>query len=273
MATKAQKVRLSVFLIVSAAVFLAFFFVLVGGKIFKRMDTYYIVYRDVTITGLEAGAQVKFNGVPVGRVTGLSVETAEAVRVTIEVNPGTPIKTDTKAVLNFIGVTGLKYVELTGGSDRASRLPPGGTILAGQSIIDILSGSASTIAERLNIAINNISQMTGPENVQALNHALTSFAGVAAQLDTLFKFTRPDLMYAIATLDSTMTEFHATSRKADNRVTAMDNIMRSGDLQATLSNTRHISDTMRTQMDSLNIPQLTGDLHTLVQNANSTVTH
>lgn len=273
MATKAQKVRLSVFLIMSVTVFLVFFFILVGGKMLQRMETYNIVYRDVTITGLEVGAQVKLNGVPVGRVSGLTADTAETVRVTIEVKPKSPIKTDTKAILNYVGITGLKYVELSGGSDTASSLPPGGTIQAGQSIFDTLSGSANVIIEKLEMALNNITKMTGPENTKALNSALISFAGVSAQLDTLFNFSRPDLVYAIATLDSTMTEFYAISLKANNLLTAMDNIMSTGDIQATLSNTRRISESMRAQTDSLNLPQLTDDIHTLMQNTNATVTH
>lgn len=273
MATKAQKVRLSIFLILSAAVFLIFFFILVGGKFFKRMDTYSVVYRDLSITGLESGASVKLNGVPVGRVTGLSAETAETVRINIEVKPGTPIKADTKAILNLVGVTGLKYMELVGGSEKAAFLPPGGTILPGQSIFDALSYQASAIIEKLNVALNNINRMTGPENNQALNNALTSFAGVTAQLDTLFMFTRPNIMYAIATLDSVMTQFSITAKKADDVVTQVNDILTSNDFQTTLSNTRRITDNVRVQTDSLDIGQITGDLHALLQNANTTVTH
>ncbi len=273
MATKAQKVRLSVFLISAASVFLIFFIVLVGNKLLRRMDTYYIVYRGISITGLEQGAAVRINGVPVGRVVDLDVETAEAVRVTIEVKPGTPIRTDTRAVLNFLGVTGLKYVELTGGSETAPPLPPGGVIDAGRSILDSLSGQADVILSKIEMALNNINQITGPQTTDALQSALTSFAGVSAQLDTLFQFTRPDLVHAITTMDSVMVQLYETSRKADTAVTAVNSLLRSNDLQQTLSNTRQITETMQADLDSLQLAGISRDIRTLLQNANQTVTH
>lgn len=273
MATKAQKVRLSVFLITAASVFLLFFIVLVGNKFLQRTETYYIIYRDISITGLETGAAVRLNGVHVGRVTSLSVLTAEAVQVRIEVDPGTPIRTDTRAVLNFLGVTGLKYVELTGGTEAAAAVPPGGTIEAGKSILDTLSGQADVIMSKLEMALNNINQMTGPQTSGALQSALTSFAGVSAQLDTLFQFTRPDLVYAITTMDSVMTQLNITSRKADAAVTAVNNILRSNDLQRTLSNTRQITETMRSDLDSLQLAEISREVRTLLQSANLMVTH
>jgi phospholipid/cholesterol/gamma-HCH transport system substrate-binding protein len=273
MATRKQKIRLAVFLIASAAVFFTFFIVLVGGKYLKQKDTYFIEYRDISITGLEPGAAVKLNGVPVGRVTGLSVETAATVRVSIEVARKTPIKTDTQAVLNFVGVTGLKYMELVGGTEGASPLPPGGTIKAGQSLIDALSGQANAIISKLELAINNINQLAGPENSRALNNALSSIAGVSAQLDTLFKFTRPDIVHALGVMDSAMIQLYATSRKADSAVNTLNTLLRSSDLTATLSNTRMITETVRTQLDSLKLPEVTNDLRTLLQNSNTMVTH
>jgi phospholipid/cholesterol/gamma-HCH transport system substrate-binding protein len=273
MATRAQKIRLAVFLIISAVIFSMFFFILVGGKYLKRNETYYIIYRDISITGLEPGAAVKLNGVPVGRVTGLSVETAASVRIEVEVAPNTPIKTDTEAVLNFIGVTGLKYVELISGTEGSAVLPPGGTIKAGQSLIDALSGQASVIVTKLELAINNLNRITGPENNIAFNHALNSFAGVSAQLDTLFQFTRPDIVHALIVMDSVMIQLSETAHKTDYAVESLDDILKTGDIQQTFSNTRHITDTMSTQIDSLNIVELTSDLHLLVENANTMVTH
>lgn len=273
MATRAQKVRLAVFLIASVTVFIVFFVILVGGKYLRQKDTYFIMYRDISITGLEPGATVKLNGVPVGRVTGLSVETAAAVKVVIEVSRKTPIKTDTKAVLNFIGVTGLKYVELVGGTERAQTLSPGGTIRAGQSLIDALSGQANAIVSKIELAINNINRITGPENNLALNTALTSIAGVAAQLDTLFQFKRPDIVHALGVMDSLMIQLYATSRKADATVNTLDALLHSSDLQTTLANSHRITDTVRTQLDSLKLVEVTNDLRTLIENTNTMVTH
>jgi phospholipid/cholesterol/gamma-HCH transport system substrate-binding protein len=273
MATRAQKVRLSVFLIGSIAVFLLFFLVLIGNRYLQKKETYNIVYHDVSITGLEPGAAVKLNGVPVGRVTGLAVETAAAVKVTIEVERKTPIKTDTEAVLNFIGVTGLKYVELVGGSEAAPSLLPGSTIKAGRSLLDALSGQANVLISKFEIAMNNINSLTGPENSLALNKALTSIAGVSAQLDTLFKFTRPDLVHALAVLDSVMVELYSSSVKTGETISTLNALLNSNDMQATLANTRHITESVRADLDSAKIIEVTQELNALLKNTNTMVNH
>ena len=53
MATKSQKVRLSIFLITSSSILILFFILLVGNRLLQRMDTYYVVYEDISVTGLE----------------------------------------------------------------------------------------------------------------------------------------------------------------------------------------------------------------------------
>ena len=56
MATRAQKIRLSLFLIATGSLLLVFFIVLVGSRLLKRMNTYHIVYANISVNGLEPGA-------------------------------------------------------------------------------------------------------------------------------------------------------------------------------------------------------------------------
>jgi phospholipid/cholesterol/gamma-HCH transport system substrate-binding protein len=273
MATKAQKIRLSIFLILSGTVFLIFFFILVGGNFLKRTDPYHIIYHDVSITGLESGASVKLNGVPVGRVIGLFAKSAAEVQVDIEVKHGTPIASDTQAVLNYIGVTGLKYVELTGGTPAAPLLPPDGNINAGQSLMDVVSGQANVIIGKLEMALNNLNTITGPQTNQNLQNVLTSFAGAAAQLDTLFMFNRFDLTYAITQADTVMVQLSAATARLNDAISTANNIMKSGDIQATAKNLRTITDTVQARLDSMKLVELSNQLQSVLVNSNSMVTH
>jgi phospholipid/cholesterol/gamma-HCH transport system substrate-binding protein len=273
MATRAQKIRLSVFLILSCAVFLVFFLVLIGGRYFNKTDEYHIIYHDVSITGLESGALVKLNGVPVGRVRGLSAKSAAEVQVDIEVKRGTPIAVDTQAVLNFIGVTGLKYVELSGGTAKAPKLPPGSNITAGQSLLDVVSGQANVIIAKLEMSLNNLNALTGPETNQNIQNMLTSFASVAAQLDTLFSFNRINLTYAVTHADTVMMKLADVTKKLDNSVTIVNNILKSDDIQTTVTNLRTITTTVQSNLDSLKLVELSGNLREVLTNTNSMVTH
>ncbi|HEU4684218.1 MAG TPA: MlaD family protein [Nitrospira sp.] len=86
-------------------------------------DRYYTFMRE-SVAGLNVNSTVRYRGVDVGRVKDIALrpENPEEVRLTLEIVRGTPIKTDTIAVLETQGLTGLATVNLTGGSRDAPPL-------------------------------------------------------------------------------------------------------------------------------------------------------
>ena len=101
-----------------------------GGALQKKYDLY-LAIEDESVAGLNLNAPVKFNGVDVGKVRDIQLDPAnpERVRLMFAIERGTPIKEDTVAVLKTQGLTGIAYVELSGGArdcaaaarDRAGR--------------------------------------------------------------------------------------------------------------------------------------------------------
>lgn len=87
----------------------------------KRYD---ILFEE-SVTGLELDSNVRYRGVPVGRVRDIRIdpENIEVIRVTIEVRGDTPVKVDTKASLELQGLTGGIYVLLNEGTQGAAPLP------------------------------------------------------------------------------------------------------------------------------------------------------
>jgi phospholipid/cholesterol/gamma-HCH transport system substrate-binding protein len=73
---------------------------------------------------LSVNSTVKYRGVDVGRVKDIALnpDNPEEVRLTLDIARGTPIKTDTIAVLVTQGLTGLATINLTGGSREAPPL-------------------------------------------------------------------------------------------------------------------------------------------------------
>ena len=122
MSTRAQKVRLGIFLVSAALIFGGSIVVLAGLKLWNPKDRYFVRYEE-SISGLELGSTVKMKGVRVGQVEDIDIgDDVESVVVTLSLNPGTPIPEDTRAVMTSIGITGLKFIELTGGSGKAMAL-------------------------------------------------------------------------------------------------------------------------------------------------------
>lgn len=87
---------------------------------------YYHVYMTESVSGLSADASVKYLGVDVGRVTKVAINptNSEQVVLLLEIRQGIPVKLDTKASLRFYGVTGLAFIELTGGGKNSPLLVP-----------------------------------------------------------------------------------------------------------------------------------------------------
>jgi len=86
----------------------------------------YLVYMRESVSGLSRDNVVKYQGVDVGRVReiGFDPQHIGEVRLLLQVDQGTPIREDTVATLEAQGLTGLAYINLTGGSAASPLLKP-----------------------------------------------------------------------------------------------------------------------------------------------------
>ena len=85
--------------------------------------TLYRVRFENTVSGLQVGAAVQFNGIRVGEVASLQLDKDDprAIIAAITVDSATPVRADTKVGIAFQGLMGTAAVSLTGG---ASNSPP-----------------------------------------------------------------------------------------------------------------------------------------------------
>ncbi len=123
METKVRYVVVGLFVVLLGATSLVLFLWLSRGierPVYDRYDAY---FRE-SVSGLTQNAPVKYRGVDVGRVRQivLNPSNVEEVRLTLDIVRGTPVKTDTVATLRIQGLTGLSFVDLSGGSQRAPLL-------------------------------------------------------------------------------------------------------------------------------------------------------
>ncbi len=90
----------------------------------QRDDVVYRIHFGESVSGLVVGDPVKFHGVDVGTVKAIELEpdNPRLVRVEVALRQNTPVKTDTRATLALKGITGVVYIDLTGGSPNAKPL-------------------------------------------------------------------------------------------------------------------------------------------------------
>ena len=95
-----------------------------GKTDYRGVYDRYEAHMRESVAGLSVDSTVKYRGVDVGRVKdiALSPDNPEEVKLTLDIVRGTPIKTDTIAVLETQGLTGLATINLTGGSRDAPPL-------------------------------------------------------------------------------------------------------------------------------------------------------
>ncbi len=116
MASRRTEISVGIFMVVGIAC-LVYLSVHMGNVDFFGSDSFVISARFGSIEGLEKAASVEIAGVPVGKVTKITLQDNEAL-VFMEIQNGTQISDDTIASIRTKGVIGDKFVKLSpGGSD------------------------------------------------------------------------------------------------------------------------------------------------------------
>jgi phospholipid/cholesterol/gamma-HCH transport system substrate-binding protein len=149
----------------------------------------YVLYRAVvqeSVAGLNVNAPVKYRGVDVGVVRDIQLDpqNPEQVRLTLAMARGTPIKQDTVAVLKTQGLTGIAYMELSGGSPGAALLvesmgEPYPEIRTKASLSTRLETVLTTVLGKLDRSSSNVDAVLSDDNRAAFKSALTDIATVA----------------------------------------------------------------------------------------------
>lgn len=184
--SKGEKARLGVFLLASGAILALVVFALVGRKIFVRKVEYFTRISE-SVSGVELGSPVKRNGVEVGQITAIETDSSDINKAVIrfEVAKGTPMKTDMTATLGSFGITGLKYIEISGGSYDSPDVAPGGEIQSRMSVLGRITERADSIAAKVDRLLGNVISITESQNRQHIDRLIQSSAALSASLDTL----------------------------------------------------------------------------------------
>jgi phospholipid/cholesterol/gamma-HCH transport system substrate-binding protein len=220
--TKQQKIRIGLFAVVTGAL-MAIVLVTFAGVHFWKPRTRYYVEFDSTVYGLEKGADVFMNGIRIGKVhdIGHSTYDLRRVRVALDVNEDAPVRINTKAVLQFAGITGLKVIDLRDGSYDSPALPAGGRISVGETLLDkledkgmrmveqseeLLQNANSLIAKTERI-VDNLAAVTDPEQMGDIMTQTRAVAGNLAQasasLRGLIDENRAGLRASVSAIEET----------------------------------------------------------------------
>ncbi|MGV2976888.1 MlaD family protein [Roseibium alexandrii] len=201
METRANYILIGAFMI--ATLFSAFGFIYwLAVTAESRQNVEVKILFPGAVTGLPVGGQVLFNGIKVGDVSSLDFAPGDPTKVlaTVRIRPSTPLREDTKATLNFTGLTGVAYVDLIGGTSSSPLLlnPDGSQtpnniplINAERSFFDDIVDGARDVLKRADSTMKTVDQLlqdNGPAISKTIQNVETFSDALAANSDGVKDF-------------------------------------------------------------------------------------
>jgi len=265
MVSKAQKARLAVFFIVGFVVLLSIFVLVLGSRITERRDTYYVVYEGTSVAGLQMGSAVLYHGIRIGRVEDIQIDRERIINVvvTISVQRGTPIKADQEAALVSVGITGLKQIEIRGGTDDSPFLKPGDTIPAGRTLFENIADRAEVLAHQFEQIMANIIEITNEANQERL-------ASILASVDNIVSESQSSLIQTVANVGEITSEMAIATVAVTDAMQKINELLHSEEINNIIANTEIVTANMA-KLDINSINNTITSLNESIQRATTTI--
>ncbi|WP_323590008.1 MlaD family protein [Aliarcobacter butzleri] len=144
----------------------------------KKYDNYSIFFSE-SVSGLNIGSSIKFMGFEVGTVKDIKINpyNSEEIQIDIQIQKGTPIKEDNFAILGNLGITGLKYIELKGGSNNSKLLGENQygmkVIKSKTSALTTFVDSTEDITKEITILLGQMKKVLNDENISNFSSLLS----------------------------------------------------------------------------------------------------
>jgi phospholipid/cholesterol/gamma-HCH transport system substrate-binding protein len=178
METRAHHVLIGVFTLV-VVVLVVLFALWLGKTSLNRQYHYYDIIFTESVTGLSKGSPVQYNGIQIGEVSQLKLDPKDPRKVLaqIQVAADTPIKVDTRAKLGLLGLTGVAYVQLSGGAQSSQPLMPTPSnpvpeIKSESSALTKLLASGSDVVTTLNGILDRLGRILSQQNADRISSTL-----------------------------------------------------------------------------------------------------
>lgn len=246
-----------------------------SGKSYRTVYDTYLTYMKESVSGLNLNAPVRYRGVEVGRVQKITLapDNVEQVQLTLGIERGTPVKVDTVALLQTHGLTGLTFVELTGGSRDAPALKTKEgdafpVIKTGPSLMTRLDTSVTALLTNLNRTSENINSLLDEDNRRAIKHTLKDIELLSNTLASRQTAIDSSLTNAARTMENTARlsgELPQLAQRIQQSADAFDRMANElghagASTRATLDSTRQFTDETLPQ-----VHQLVGQLRDLTE--------
>ncbi|WP_405343089.1 MlaD family protein [Fibrobacter sp.] len=185
--TRAERIKIGAFMLLCGVMICVFLGYVLSRFLNKEYDNYYTVFSE-SVIGLYNDAQVKLNGIDVGNVTGIEIDSSNLNQVIVRfrVNKGTPIKIGTRAGMTHgISLTGEKQIVLSGGRFDEPDVQEGGFVPAEKTAFDAIANKATDIIGHVDSLMTNLNRVFSEENANSISNSLKNFENATNNLNKL----------------------------------------------------------------------------------------
>jgi len=209
-----------------------------GGRV-----TYRIIFTG-SVSGLYKGGWVLFNGVRVGEVSeiGFMRDDPSQAYAVIGIDSKVPVHTDTKAHLDYTGLTGVASVALTGGAKDTAPLP---TTAAAPGVI------YAETSEDLTATARRVAAQASEFLAKANRLIDENSASLSATIKNAEKFSGA-LADKSEDIKSIVSEFQSLSLKFDRAATGLSSFLEGGESKGPLGDVAAAAKSIRQAADSFN---------------------
>jgi phospholipid/cholesterol/gamma-HCH transport system substrate-binding protein len=190
METRAHHVLIGAFALGITALTLLFAIWLGRYEFDVLFDEYDIVFMGA-VSGLDVGADVRYNGIKVGQVTDVRIDDDNPanVRVHVRINADTPVSSNTVATLDTGILTGLSTVQLSAADPKVKPLPL--EVMKGEDyavipsvktgLQELVAGAPQLIAQG-NKLLAQFNQVASAENIEFVSQIVRDIKAVTETL-------------------------------------------------------------------------------------------
>jgi phospholipid/cholesterol/gamma-HCH transport system substrate-binding protein len=250
MENRSKKIRLGIFVLAGSAMFIFLIAFFTAREFFEKTDTYFVDFQDVSVSGMEVGSTVKYLGINVGTISSISINPTDVTSIVVELSlkQGTPVKEDSKAEIVSLGITGMKAIEIRGGTNKAKLLSPGSYIQPGGSLTSEITGKAEIIATKVENVLNNLLVITHPDTLSKLPKLLSSIDKLAKnadrtilRLDSIIDNNQSDVRTTIQNVHQISENLVGSSIALNETLQKINHLIENDSIADIIGNTRAIT--------------------------------
>ena len=236
------------------------------------------------VLGLSPQADVKLNGISIGKVEDLTASESGGVTVVMRVASQTKIPTDSKVTITSVGVMGEKFVNIIPSTDNGDYIKNGDTILGVEELgMNAMFENLNKVMDNVEDLLGSVQKIVGDDTFQKsvvvlsdnLKQASEHVNGMTAVMERVATKNEDNVNHIVDQMSGVLTSMNSSMASAEHMMQNIDKFAGDPqtveDLRETLKNISATTQNVARMTESMNgivsDPKVAEDMKATISNA------